>query len=534
LAQTLKFSEAAKHNQSMKEGGVRFGPFRLDLDRRELSRDGTVVRLGSRALEILYQLVAAKGELVTKDELMDRVWPGVIVEDNAIQVHVSALRKTIDAGNEGPSYVVTVPGRGYRFVGGAPKEKMDSEAGGEQPALALSDKPSIAVLPFTNSSGDPDQEYLADGISEDIITDLSRSRWFFVIARNSSFAFKGKAIDVRQVARELGVQYVLGGSVRKSGQRLRITAELVDAKGAAHIWAERYELELQDIFAVQDEITERVAGAIEPELLKSEGLRATGRQSGHLNAWDLVRQGTWQFHQITQPTHLRARELFRQAVALDAQLPEAHMWLGRVNESIVAYGWSDSPASDLREAVKSSLQGVRLDGKDPYGHYALAMSYLFSGALEQAVQSAERAAELSPSFALAHLGVGMARLYAGDAAGSILPLERGLRLNPFDPQNFHWFRSLALACCLNGEPDKALPAAMRAIQVAPTWRPAWEALIVCHTALGRHEEARRCAQRMSPLDKPTSDVLEQFRLRNPAWAEQIAAALRAAGIADAR
>src|SRR5438552_14789161 len=315
----------------MKEGGVRFGPFRLDLDRRELSRDGALVRLGSRALEILYQLVAAKGELVTKDELMDRVWPGVIVEDNAIQVHVSALRKAIDAGNEGPSYVVTVPGRGYRFVGGVSKEKMDSEAGGEQPALALSDKPSIAVLPFTNSSGDPDQEYLADGISEDIITDLSRSRWFFVIARNSSFAFKGKAIDVRQVARELGVQYVLSGSVRKSGQRLRITAELVDAKGAAHIWAERYELELQDIFAVQDEITERVAGAIEPELLKSEGLRATARQSGHLNAWDLVRQGTWQFHQITQPTHLRARELFRQAVALDAQLPEAHMWLGRVN-----------------------------------------------------------------------------------------------------------------------------------------------------------------------------------------------------------
>ncbi|HET9664476.1 MAG TPA: winged helix-turn-helix domain-containing protein [Burkholderiales bacterium] len=509
----------------MNAGVVKFGRFRLDLDRRQLLRDGSAVRLGSRALGILCELVKAEGRLVTKDELMARVWSGAVVEENAIQVHVSALRKLIDADNEGASYVMTESGRGYRFVGPAPEEPASPAAGFDLP---LPDKPSIAVLPFANLSGERDQEYFADGIAEDIITTLARSRWFFVIARNSSFSFRGKTIDVRQVARELGVQYVLDGSVRRSGQRLRITAQLVDARSAAHLWAERYDVELNELFSVQDDITERVAGAIEPELLRTEGIRASARQGGQLNAWDLVRQGTWQFHQITKPSHLRARELFRQAVDVDPTLAEAHMWLGRINESIVGYGWSDDPAADLREAVKSSLQGVRLDDRDPYGHYALSMSYLFSGALEQAVQSAERAAELSPSFALAHLGIGMARLYAGDAHGAVAPLERGLRLNPFDPQNFHWLRCLALAHHFSGEPRNALRAAIRAAQVAPTWRPAQETLAICLMALGQIGAARESAERMRQLESPTSDVLEQFRLRNPAWADQMAAALRSA------
>ena len=340
----------------MEAAEVRIGPFRLDVARRELLRGGATVRLGSRAIEILCALASAKGQLVTKDELMARVWPGVVVEENAIQVHVSALRKVLGETEDGSSYVITVPGRGYRLVIARTTPLAASENGAQR---AVVDKPPIAVLPFTNMSGDREQEYFADGISEDIITALSRSRWFFVIARNSSFVFKGTAISVKDVARELGVRYVLEGSVRKSGQRVRITAQLVDAEAGTHVWAERYDLELSDIFQVQDELTERVAGAIEPELLKSEGLRASRRGTGNLSAWDLVRQGTWQFHKITKPTHLRARELFREAIKLDPQLPEAHMWLGRVNESIVGYGWSDNPAADLREAVKSSLHAVR-------------------------------------------------------------------------------------------------------------------------------------------------------------------------------
>jgi TolB-like protein len=384
-------------------------------------------------------------------------------------------------------------------------------------------------LPFANLSEAREQEYFADGIAEDIIAALARSRWLLVIARNSSFAFKGKPIEIKHIARELGVQYMLEGSVRKSGQRVRIAARLIDAAAGTHIWAERYDRELKDIFAIQDEITERVAGAIEPELLMREGARATARGTSNLTAWDLVRQGTWQFHQITLPTHMRAREIFREAVKLDAQLAEAHMWLGRANESIVGYGWSDDVAADLREAVRSCLSGIRLDEKDPYGHYALSMSYLFSGALEQAIQAAEKALELSPTFALAHLGVGMARLYVGDAAGAVEPLERGLRLNPFDPQNFHWFRSLALAHYFTGNPDRGLQAAVKALQVRPTWRPGVETMTICHVALGRIEDARRCAEQLRQLEKPESDVLDQLRLRNPHWTKDIAKALKTAG-----
>jgi TolB-like protein len=500
----------------MTSGEVTFGPFRLDFDRRELWRDGAPVRLGGRALDILCELVAARGQLVTKDELMSRVWAGAIVEENAIQVHVSALRKALDEGIGGTSLVATVAGRGYRFAGNMDEAPVDT---------ALHGKPTIAVLPFSNLSGDRDQEYFADGIAEDIITNLSRARWLLVIARNSSFAFKGKALDARRISRELGVRYVLEGSVRRAGDRMRISAHLVDATDGAELWAERYDAHLSDVFTVQDEITQSVAGAIEPELLRTEGLRATRRRNEQLGAWDLVRQGTWQFHQIMRPTHYLARDLFRKAVALDAHLPEAHMWLGRVNESIAGYGWSEDEAADLREAVLSSLRGVRLDERDPFGHYALSMSYLFSGALDQAVPCAERATELSPSFALAHLGVGMSRLYAGDAAGAVQPLKRGLRLNPFDPQNFHWHRCLALAHHFGGEPEQALAAASRATQVAPQWRPAWDTLIVCLLALGRTDEARRHAERTKALDVPPSDVLDQMRLRNPAWAKQLAEAL---------
>ena len=505
----------------MNRGEVRFGPFCLNLDRRELTRDGAGVRLGSRALDILCELVAAEGQLVTKDELMARVWPGAVIEDNAIQVHVSALRKVLDDGNVGHSLLATVAGRGYRFADAIQR----ASAGNPDVGDAFRGKPSIAVLPFANLSGERDQEYFADGVAEDIITNLARSRWFLVIARNSSFAFKGQPQDARRIAGELGVRYVLEGSVRRAGDRVRITAQLVDASNGTQLWAERYESQLSDVFAVQDEITQSVAGAIEPELLKTEGQRATQRRTDQLNAWDLVRQGTWQFHQVTKASHFLARDLFRKAVALDTQLAEAHMWLGRVNESIVGYGWSDSPAADLREAVQSCLRGVRLDERDPYGHYSLAMSYLFSGALEQAVQSAERAAELSPSFALGQLGVGMARLYAGDAAGAVQPLKRGLRLNPFDPQNFHWHRCLALAQLLDGDPEGALHAATKATQVSPQWRPAWEAMVFCLVELGRMKDARRQLERLRSLDMPPSDVLEQLRLRNPGWAQRMASAL---------
>jgi TolB-like protein/Tfp pilus assembly protein PilF len=460
---------------------------------------------------------------------MTQVWSGLVVEENNIQVHVSALRKALDDGKGGAGYVATVPGRGYRFVGLEPWNDGATStlsSGLEYPALP--DKPSIAVLPFANLSGDAEQEYFADGIAEDIITALTHFRWFFVIARSSGFTYRGRAVDVKQVARELGVRYVLEGSVRRSANRVRISAQLIDAITGAHIWAERYDRELAEIFVVQDEITERVAGAIEPELLKAEGRPVPARLTGKLTVWDLIRQGMWYFHQLTEPTHLRSLDLFRAAARLAPELAEAQMWVSRAATGVAAYGWCSDPDALLRDSLEAALLAVRRDEKDAYSHFALSMTYVFLGELEQAVRAAEKSAEISPSFALAHVGLGMALLYSGRAQDAIEPLQRGLRLNPFDPQNTHWFRLLALALYFSGKHAEALAAAQRAVKARPGWPLTLETATICHVALGQMVEGRACLEQMRKLAAPNGDPTRMMKLRNPKWADEITAQLRKA------
>ena len=417
---------------------------------------------------------------------------------------------------------VTAPVRAFRVQIGAHSSPSTAEH------LPLPDKPSIAVLPFANMSESSDQDYFADGITEDIITALAHFRWFFVIARNTTFAYKGAAIDVKKVARELGVRYILEGSVRRSAQTIRITAQLIDATAGNHIWAERYDRGLTDVFAIQDEITERVAGAIEPELLKTESRRVAARPPEDMTAWDVVRQGMWYFHKVTRETHLKARELFRTAIRLDSQLPEGYIWLARASAGIVPYGWSDNQAADLQEGLNAALQAVRLDDKNPYSHYALAITSIYSGDLEQAKRAAEQAIELSPSFALGHLNLGMGRLFSGDALGAIACLRHGLRLSPYDPQNFVWYRLLALAYVFAGEPQKAIEAATKALKIRPDWRPNLETMAVCFASAGRLDEARRCARQMRQLPVHPGDVFAPMRTRNPRWSEQLQALLRMA------
>ena len=251
----------------MDKAVVNFGPFRVDLQRRQLSRDGVAVKLGERALSVLCALASAEGELVTKDELLSRAWPGLVVAESNIQVQVSTIRRALGEEDSGQVFIATVPGRGYRLVG-VHRAPSFGDAGNSsaQQERTLPNLPSIAVLPFSNLSGDPDQDYFADGIVEEIITGLSRMHGLFVIARNSSFMFKGKAIDVKQVGHELGVRYVLEGSVRKAASRVRITGQLIDAATGAHLWADRYDGGLEDIFDLQDQVTAKVIGAIAPKL----------------------------------------------------------------------------------------------------------------------------------------------------------------------------------------------------------------------------------------------------------------------------
>ena len=503
-----------------------FGPFILDRQRGKLLRDGRSVAVSSKGLQLLQALVGSPGQVMTKAELMRAAWGDAAVEESNLSVQIAALRKQLGANVDGSDWIVTIPRVGYRFVGLPVQKQTESIT---EPKVSLAERerrPSIAVLPFANLSDEKEQEYLADGITEDIITALTRFRWFFVIARNSSFAYKNKSIDAKQVAQELGVQYLLEGSVRRSGQQIRISVQLVDAASGKHIWAERYDLELADVFAIQDEIAERVAGAIEPELLKTEGVQAAARHTGNMTAWDLVRRGTWHFHQVTRENHLKARELFREACRLDPELPEAHLWLGRVSAGVVPYGWSNDPVADLQEGMEAALKAIQLDERNPYTHYALAIVSAFADRLEQSISAARKAIEISPSFALGHLVLGMALLFSGRASEAIAPLEYGLRLSPYDPQNFVWFNLLALARLFSGRTEAGLQAAARALQVRPNWWTSLEVLVCCYAALGKWDEARRCAQQMAGVTKQPGDVLAPLKSHNPGWADQMDSALR--------
>jgi TolB-like protein len=291
------------------------------------------MHLGSRVLDILCVLVSAKGEVVTKGDLMARVWSGLVVEDRYIHVHVSALRKALDEGTRGQSHVVTVPGRGYRFIGlqsvpDADKGKLDTVRG-----LPLPDRPSIAVLPFANLGGDPEQEYFADGIVENIITGLSRMRWLFVIARNSSFAYKDRAVDVKEVGRDLGVRYVLEGSVRRSAARVRITGQLIDTATGAHLWADRFDGGLEDIFDLQDGITASVVSAMTPKLERAEIERAKRKPTKSLDSYDYFLRGMAAVYQWTRRDLDDALKLFYRAIELDHEFVTAygmaawcHLW----------------------------------------------------------------------------------------------------------------------------------------------------------------------------------------------------------------
>ena len=503
------------------EPRVRFGPFELDSARGVLTRDGAPVSLGNRALSLLQVLLRAGGNVVTKDELMAAAWPGMVVEEANLSVQIAALRKVLASCPEARDWIATAPRVGYRFTG--PLREIDAAAAPPaDPVSHATDKASIAVLPFADLSGEAAQEYIADGITEDIIDALSRYRWFFVVARNSSFALKGKPFAVQQLARELGVRYVLEGSVRKSGQRIRIAAALSDVSSANQIWADRFEFPLTDIFSVQDRIVQQVAGAMEPELLKSEARLAIGRRpDANVTAWELVRQGTYAFHKVARESHLRARELFREAISREPDLPEAHIWLARVSAGIVAYGWSADPQADIGEGLAAAFEAIRRDERSPYAHYALAIVSAYAGEPAQAIRAAGRALELNPSFALGHLVLGMAYLFAGRAPEAIEALQRGLGLNAYDPQNFAWYNLMAFGHYFAGQFDLALHAAERAWGIRPTWRVSLELMACCHVALGQADAAMQCAEQVARLPASTDKLLAPLDQADPHWRERI-------------
>src|SRR5450631_478253 len=366
--------------------------------------------------------------------------------------------------------------------------------------VSTADRPSIAVLPFANMSGDPEQEYFADGISEDIITGLSKLRWFFVIARNSSFTYKGNAVDVKRAARELGVRYVLEGSVRKGGNRVRITAQLIDAATGNHLWADRYDGDLTDIFALQDEITKKVVAAIEPKLLEAEGILSQSRSPEDLGAWDMVMHANSLFWRLTKAEGEAAIAILKQAVEHYPDYAPSHSMLAFALLVSRLLGWNVGEREPLvKQAAALAARAAELDDSDPWAHLALGYLAFTTRRTDSAEEEFQRALDLNPNFAAAHGYLGSALAFAGRSEQAIAHLEQAIRMSPQDPQNAIFNNGFAIANYLSGRFAEAVSFSRKALQQRDGWTGAHRIYVASLAQNGQIDEARAALARVKEL-----------------------------------
>lgn len=475
---------------------VNFGPFRFDVRRRAISRGGKPIKLGSRALDILAELASAGGELVSKEALLERVWPNQIVEENALHVHVSALRKALTDEATGDSHVMTVTGRGYRLLGVSSAAKTAA-------VPVTADSRSIAVLPFQNLGSDPEQEYFADGIVEDIIAGLARLKLLFVIARNSSFIYKGKAIDPKQIARELGVRYLLEGSVRKASDRIRINVQLIEAETGQHLWVERYDRKLDDIFAVQDEITMSVVGAIEPSIRKAEIERVKRKRPDSLDAYDLVLRAM-----PYASTHIasdadNAIPLLEKALKLEPGYAAAHALLAWCHH----FKFSRAGLrEDDRLAAVSHARAAVTHGADDSTSLGMAGFVIALDEHDHATarELFDRAIALSNSGSFVLCSSALTLSWWGEPETAIERAQRALRLSPFDFLNYLAYNALAISYLQLERFADAHDAARRSVQINPRFSVSHAFLTAALVGLGRLGEASDQARRVLTLDSTFS------------------------------
>jgi adenylate cyclase len=380
-----------------------------------------------------------------------------------------------------------------------------------RPALALPDKPSIAVLPFRNMSGDPEQEYFADGIAEDIITMLSRSPWLFVTARNSTFTYKSREVDVKQVGRELGVRYVLGGSVRRGGNRVRISTQLTDAETGNHLWADRYDRDPTDIFSVQDEITEAVAIAVVPAVEQMEQHRSVRKPPDSLGAWEAFQRGRWHFFHYRPIEHEAAKKFFRRAIDLDPNFAQAHAALSFTLLNSATRYQQTSLAEVSDEVLALAQRAVSLDPSDVFGHNSLGWALWMRGDLEGALAEARKGVTISPNHAGIRFLLGVTLLFSGQPREGFEALRNSIRLDPLGPQHHDLLGYIAVAHYVMGEYDAAVEAANAAIRSNPDHRTAYRYLAAAHGQVGRSEEARQALQKAIAVAPKSFDMYVRQR-----------------------
>ena len=422
---------------------------------------------------------------------------GICISSNVHDFVENKIASTFEDIGEQEVKNIARPVRTYRIsTGASPAETTD---GGKH--LKLPSKPSIAILPFDNLSGDQAQDYFADGISEDLITALSRIRWLFVIARNSTFAYKDQSPDVRQVGRELGVRYVLEGSVRRGANRVRINAQLIDATTGNHVWAERYDRALSDLFDLQDEITETITGAIEPELSAFERDRTRGRPPESLDAWENAQRGFGHLWQFDKSENAKAKQMFQRAIELDPGLGPAHSGLSYSHLLDASLAFTDKRAEALAAVARFAQKAIALDNRDTLAHTALGRAYVYTGDMASGIAQLENAIELNPSFALAHFGLGQTLAWLGRAEEAVAALDKAIRLSPHDPYLWLWEQNKALALSLSGNDADALVWARRATRHLTSGFPAFLflAMVLGHMEK-HHDEARDALAKLLDLN----------------------------------
>jgi TolB-like protein len=438
------------------DAAVRFGRFEWHPAQRQLSAEGRKIVLGARACELLGVLIGNRDRVMAKGDLLEQAWPGLVVEENNLTVQISALRKVL-----GDEAIVTVSGRGYRWAAAV------LPSGDEPPQRRA--KPSLAVLPFVHNSGSDDQEYFGDGLAEDIVAGLSRSPWLFVVASSASFCWRGARQPASEVCQALGVQYLLQGTVRTVGGRLRLSAELIDGRSSGVVWAERYDRPMDGLFDLQDDIAARIVGTIEPAFLKQEEQRAAKAAVRDLQHWDLVMRARWHYWRSSRRHSAEARRLLEMALRLRpddvATLALLAFSLSTENWS----GWAADPRATAVEARRLATRAVALDDMDAFAHFTLGVTLLGFGELDAAIAEQRRALALYPHFAACAAELGRLLAFAGDTVEGERLTRQAIADSPTEPRMGLWVFSLGMASFIDGRHAAAAEHARAAISLRRDW-----------------------------------------------------------------
>jgi TolB-like protein/Flp pilus assembly protein TadD len=497
-----------------------FEDYALDTDRRELSRCTGLIPLTPQVFDVLLYLIRNRERVVSKDDLFAAVWSGRIVSDSALISRINAVRTAIGDSGEQQRLIRTLPRKGIRFVGMVREDQKSVVAAAidpttPRPALALPNKPSIAVLSFANTSGDPEQDYFANGVAEEIITALSRCTWLFVIARNSSFSYKGKDVDVRQIGRELGVRYVLEGSVRRAGNRLRITGQLVEANSGAHIWADRFEGDIGDVFDLQDRITESVVGAIEPKLQLAEIDRLKHKPEPDFDAYDLLLQAQALEYEFTETSLAAALRCLEQALAIDpayapAMALAAYCYAERHNQ-----GWTSAMDVDAAAGLSLASRAIELGKDDPNVLWMSAFAFRALGAdVHRARELLGRSLQLNPNSAIALTTAGWNEGMLGNPHKAFELLQRAERLSPRDPRAWYMASAAALSHFAAGQFEEAVTCAKRALAQNPRFTRTLRVLAASLAKLDQMEGARQVIQDLLRIEPHLTVTKLRWRLRH--------------------